>query len=187
MMPSTVKLLDMELAGVEDGQIVLLETSAERAVDVGLSAMKTMTQKSKATIIILSANRPCTNLLMLYAKNEIKTDRLLILDCVCKTPPASAKAFSNIVHLEDVALTSISLAITESIKMIQGKKLVFIDSINTMLIHNQSNTLGQFIHSLLTKMRLLGVGGILLSLEVETDKTIRAEIAQLCDKVIKIK
>ncbi len=181
-----VKSLNQELYGVEEGQIVLLETSAERALEIGLSAMKTMTQKNKATVIILSASRPCTNLLMLYTQNNIKTDRLLILDCVCKTTPASHTELSNIIFLKDVsALTSISLAITESIKKIPGKKIVIIDSINSMIIHNQANTFSQFIHSLLTKMRLLGVGGILLSLEVETDRTVRAKIAQLCDKVVK--
>lgn len=186
MIPSKVRLLDQEITDIEDGQVVLLETSAENAVEVGLSAMRIMTTK-KATAIFLSASRPCTNILTLYKKNGISTDHLLILDCVCKNPPISIKDLPNIIHLEDVsALTSISLAITEGIRNISGKKFVFIDSISTMLIHNQPPIFGRFIHSLLTKLRLLGVGGILLSLEVETDKMVRAEIAQLCDKVIKV-
>ena len=109
------------------------------------------------------------------------------MDCVCKDPPASVKALANVIHLGDVsALTSISLAITKSIKNIPSKKFIFIDSISSMLIHNQPVIFGRFIHSILTKLRVLGVGCILLSLEVETDKMVRAEIAQLCDKVVKV-
>ncbi len=178
--------LTEELSGVPEGQIILLETNAEHSLDVSLSAMRIITRNKKATAIILSASRPCTNLLMLYQKNNIPIDHLLILDCICKTPPVSAKALTNIIHLGDVsALTSISLAVTESLKKITGSRLVVIDSINTMLIHNQPSIFGKFIHGLLTRMRLVGAGGILLSLEAETDKMIRAEIAQLCDKVIK--
>jgi len=35
-------------------------------------------------------------------------------------------------------------------------------------------------------MRINNVSGLLISLETETDKDLRAEIAQLCDKIIKV-
>ena len=56
-----------------------------------------------------------------------------------------------------------------------------------MLMHNKQNTFIIFIHSLLTKMRIKEIGGILISLEEDTNKEVRAEIAQLCDRVIKVK
>ena len=46
--------------------------------------------------------------------------------------------------------------------------------------------MAKFIHSILTKMRTNNVSGLLISLEAETDKEVRAEIAQLCDKIIKV-
>jgi archaellum biogenesis ATPase FlaH len=69
---------------------------------------------------------------------------------------------------------------------VKGKKFIFIDSINTLLIYNQPNTLAKFIHSILTKMRINNVSGLLISLESETNKEVRAEIAQLCDGIIKV-
>ena len=64
--------------------------------------------------------------------------------------------------------------------------LVFIDSITTMLIHNKPYVFARFIHSVLTRMRVHEIGGLLISLEDQTSREVRAEIAQLCDKVIKI-
>ena len=84
------------------------------------------------------------------------------------------------------ALTDISLSINERINATQGKKFIFFDSLNTMLIHNKPYVFARFVHSILTKMRLNGVGGLLVSLEDNTSREIRAEIAQLCDKVIRI-
>lgn len=40
--------------------------------------------------------------------------------------------------------------------------------------------------SIITKMRANGISGLLISLENETNREVRAEIAQLCDKVIKV-
>ena len=65
--------------------------------------------------------------------------------------------------------------------------LGFKHSINTLLIHNKPNTLTKFIHSILTKMRINNVSWLLTLLEAETDKEVKAEISQLCDKVIEVK
>lgn len=55
-----------------------------------------------------------------------------------------------------------------------------------MLIHNEPYVFARFIHSILTRMRINGIGGLLISISDRTNREIRAEIAQLCDKVIKI-
>ena len=55
-----------------------------------------------------------------------------------------------------------------------------------MLIHNNPKTLSKFIHSILVKMRIGNINAILINIEEETDKETRAELVQLCDKVIKV-
>ena len=79
---------------------------------------------------------------------------------------------------------SIKYARTE--KEIKGKAFLFLNSISTMLIHNEPRALGKFIHSILTKIRINKINGILISVEKETASEIRSEIVQLVDKVIKI-
>ncbi|MFH0970477.1 MAG: hypothetical protein V1776_03390 [Candidatus Diapherotrites archaeon] len=48
------------------------------------------------------------------------------------------------------------------------------------------NNNGRFIHGTLTKLRIQGMGGVLLSLRDQVNPEIRSEIAQLCDQVIKV-
>ena len=92
----------------------------------------------------------------------------------------------RVVYLENAAmLTGISLGLTGAIQKIGGKKSVFMDSISSLLIHNQPATFARFVHGLLTKMRISQVPVVLIALE-DTPKEIRAEIVQLCDKVIKV-
>ncbi len=180
------KKLKKELSNLSDGCIVLLETSAEKAQEAGLAVMNILTQADQKAVI-LSASRPCSNLLNLYQKKGIDVKKVFILCAVCQNQGVKEGGFENVIHLQNAtALTNISIALNKSIELIKGKKFIFIDSVTTMLIHNKPDTFVKFIHFILTKMRNNGIGGLLISLESETNKDVRAEIAQLCDKVVKV-
>lgn len=174
-----------ELNSCLEGGIVLIETSASKILEVHLAAVKWLSKK-KYTQIILSTTRPCKNLLKLYKENNIDTSKLILL-CTCCQEKDNTKPENNIIHIKNnSSLLEIAFSLSECMKLVKAKKTIFIDSINTLLIHNEPNTLAKFIHSILTKMRTNNVSGLLISLELETDRDVKAEIAQLCDKVIKI-
>jgi len=180
-----VEKLMKDLKNISEDSIVLLEVSPEKAFEMGLASVKFLSDK-KASGIIVSANRPYSNLLDVYKKNDIDTSKMFFLDCISKSHNGEIKA-DNVAFIENASsLTDISLSINERIKSINGKRFVFFDSISTLLIHNNPAVFARFLHGILTRMRLTGSGGILVSLNGHTNKEIRAEIAQLCDKVISI-
>ena len=181
-----IKKLEEELSNFPDDTIFLVETSAENFSEISTASVKFLSNKNDAGIVI-SANRPYSNLLNIYKQNDIDVNKMFILDCISKNLNGHNNGIENVQFIENLsALTDLSLSINERINTTEGKKFIFFDSINTMLIHNKPYVFARFVHSILTKMRLNGVGGLLISLEEETNKEIRAEIAQLCDKVIKI-
>jgi hypothetical protein len=137
--------------------------------------------------IVISVNRPYSNLINLYKKNDIDVSKMFVLDCISKNLNGHVKA-NNVAFMDSAsALTDISLSISDQLNNSHAKKkFVFFDSVTTMLIHNQPYVFARFIHSIFTRMRLNGTGGLLISIQDKTHKEIRAEIAQLCDKVIKI-
>jgi len=177
--------LEEELRNIPSDSIIFLETTAEKFLDVSLAAIKLLSNRNDSGIIV-SANRPYKNLMDFYKKNDIDVSKMFILDCISKNQFDTHNG-GNVVFLENAsALTDISLQLDERIKIINGKKFLFIDSITTMLIHNEPHIFARFVHSILTKMRLYGTGGLIISLEEKTNREVKAEIAQLCDKVIKI-
>ncbi|MFA6048473.1 MAG: hypothetical protein WC792_00820 [Candidatus Micrarchaeia archaeon] len=179
------KILQKELESLPEGGIALIETSAEKALEAGLEATKIMTGRGE-TGIILSASRPYENLAALYLQNGIPIKKTLILDCL--TTSAKGKDIpENVVFLETTSdLTSMSLEIQKAFEKTSGKRFIFVDSITTFLMYNDATSLARFIHFVLTKARLNSISGILISLAEGTPQEVRAEIAQLCDKVIKI-
>ena len=182
----SAKELNKELEKINPKWIILVETSADNVSEVGASAMKSF-MKEGFTGIVLSASRPCKNLFSIYEDKGIETEKLFILDTVCKSQSKKTPEFDNVIHLNNAAsLTDISISFTEIMKNIKGDKFFFLDSINTMLIHNDAKVFTKFIHSIMTRMRMNDVGGILMSIENNTDKDVRAEIAQLCDKILKV-
>jgi hypothetical protein len=179
------KKIEESLKSLPQDCIVYLETSPEKAFEVSTAVMKYFSKKNDKGIII-SANRPYLNLLSVFKKNKIEASKLVILDGLSKSQNADEPA-ENVVFIDNLsALTDISLAVDEHINHTQNSKFLFVDSLTTMLIHNKPIVLARFIHNILTKMRLKGVGGVIISLKDNSNPDVRADIAQLCDKVLRI-
>ncbi len=177
-------LLKEVFGDLPEGSIVLLETSVEKSLNTGIGSVKIMAKNNKGSI--LSASRPCSNLLNLYQKNGIDTKNLFIFCCLCNSQGVKADSTRNVMHLEGPSnLTNISICLNKRMNN-KDDRFVFIDSVTSMLIHNKPDVFAKFVHNILTKMRNNNVSGILVSLEGETNKEVRAEIAQLCDKVVKV-
>ena len=175
-----------EIKNLAQGSIILIETSAENTLEIGLFGIKLLLDEGYQGIVI-SANRPYLNLIRLYNTNGIDTNKIFFIDCISEIPIQEQQESSNVMYLEHVSdLTNISLAITKASQQVGGKRFVFIDSITTMLIHNQSHSFAKFVHSILTKMRLESISALLVWILDENNNEVRAEIAQLCDKVVKI-
>jgi hypothetical protein len=179
------KKLEEALKDLPDDYIIFLETSPENALELSMALVKYLSNRNDKGIIV-SANRPYANLVSVYTRNNIDMSKMFILDCISKSQNAAVAA-NNVEFIDNVSsLTDISLKINERLNGSEGKQFIFFDSVTTMLIHNKPYVFARFVHNVLTKMRLRGVGGILVSLVDNSNREIRAEIAQLCDKVIKI-
>ena len=181
-----IEKIKEELGNLPHNHIVLIETTAEKSIEINMHLAKFLSEKNDSGIIV-STNRPYSNLIEIYKENGIDLGKLFFLDCVSKNRRGEVKA-GNVAFLENLSsLTDISISISDSISIIQGyKKFVFFDSINTILIQNKPHVFARFVYGVLMKMRLNGVGGVLISIKDDNNTEIRAEVAQLCDKVIEI-
>ena len=185
-MADYIEKLRKEINGSPDDYIILIETTPEKSLDVNMALVKLLSEKNDKGIIV-SVNRPYLNLLEFYKRNKIDVSKMFIIDCISKNGNNGSPKLENVVFLENAsALTDISLSINEHLNGSPEKKFLYFDTLTTMLIHNKPQVFARFLHNVLTKMRINGVGGILISLIDDHNKETRAEIAQLCDKVIKI-
>lgn len=185
-MTEVTSVLMQELQNHSPGWAILFETRNESVLDVGIDAIKFLTDENY-NVLVLSASRPYPNLIRLYKKKNIDTKRIFVLDCISNTHGTKLEENSNVRYLQSPSdLTRIAIQMTELFKKITGKNVLFIDSITTLLIHNKPGTFVRFIHHILTKMRINDISTLLISVETEANAEVTTEIAQLCDAIIKV-
>ncbi|MDP7080192.1 MAG: hypothetical protein QF415_09900 [Candidatus Undinarchaeales archaeon] len=170
-----------------EGCIVLLETGEGTEPEVGMEAMRQLLDQGYSGMV-LSAGQPLDKLIERCKNEDLDCERLLILDCVdgdakCPTPELT----DNVVRIDDITdLTFIVVSIISSIKKLPAKKFLLIDDIPAMLEKNHPLFFARFMHIVLTNIRHFHMSGVLVSKKDGINKMVRAEIAQLCDRVIEI-
>lgn len=137
-------------------------------------------------VIYVTTNKPYSSLKNIFSSNKINTNKIFFIDCVSKSV-GKADSNENVVLLDSPAnLTNLSIAIVESIKNIQGKKILFLDSLSTLALFNDSKVLERFSHYLINQMELFNSETAILTLETDMDKNILNMVSSMVDKVIKV-
>ncbi len=80
-------------------------------------------------------------------------------------------------------MTGLSIAITKAIENFPGEKMLFLDSLSTMLLYNNEEVIGKFSNFILNKMRLQNISTIMLTLYADADKKIIKTISNFVDEV----
>ena len=182
-MDSAVKNTIEELP---EGGVVLFETGEGKGVGTGIDAIKLLLDQDYSGLV-LSAGTSLEKLNEQCEKADIDCSRLLVIDCVCEGSCPRPGLTDNIIRIEDVTdLTLIVVSIISSIKKLPAKKFLLIDDIPAMLERNHPLFFARFMHIVLTNIRNYHMTGLLVSKKDGISKMVRAEIAQLCDKVIEV-
>lgn len=183
------KAIEQELEDLEDPWAAYLETPAEASHKASMAAVDLMAAEER-DIIMIAANRPASTIMKECDRFGIDQKNLFIIDCVSKSQESSQPDKDNVLFIENASsLTDISISLNEIIERRKengAKPVVVLDSINALLIHNDARTVTRFTHSLLTKLRLHDVSGILLGVEDDIDSTTRSQIIQLSDTVVSV-
>jgi hypothetical protein len=172
------------LQKLKKGSIVLVETSQHELLPTHLKTVRHLSKKGYFGVVV-SASRPYQDLLAHYAPHKISSDDLFVIDCISE---GEGEQTDNAIYVESpCSLTEISLAIIEVINQVEGKKYVFIDSMDSFLIHNKPVLFAKFVHYIFTKMRLHDTLCIVLTINKNQDDKIKTEIAEICDEVMVLK
>ena len=139
-------------------------------------------------VIYVTSNKPYSSAVKLFKSESVSTDNMFFIDCISKRvgePPD--EGINNVVMLESPEnLTSLSIAITESINKIEGKKALFMDSLSTLALFNDVKVLEKFSQYIINKMSLMDCEMAILTLEDDTNKTIIDLVSSIVDKVVKM-
>ena len=82
-------------------------------------------------------------------------------------------------------IVGISFAINAGIEHMPGDKILFFDSLSTLLMYNDEFVVGRFSNFIVNKLRANCVSGVILALESDFEKDILKNVQSFVDEVIK--
>lgn len=171
-----------------NGNILLFLTSAKKYMSSNIDIIKYYVNKEDHFCVYLTVNRPYTSLINIFNKEKINTEKIFIIDGVTPVNEDLDRS-GNVVFIGSPhGLTDMSIAITSALKSLpKNKRMLFLDSVSTLVIYNSLGTITKFTHFLINKMRTWHVKGIIISLEKETDEKLLGQLSQFCDDTIEVK
>jgi archaellum biogenesis ATPase FlaH len=153
-------------------------------------ALRVLVKNKNMSGTYVTFNRPYSTLKKAVEDQGLNLSKMFFIDLITESAGGKAEKSTGdrcFYVSSPKNLTELSILIEQAmLRLPKEKRFVFIDSISTMLIYNDADTVLRFIHSLTGKMRLLGITGIIFLLEKESDEKFLAQVAQFCDRVINI-
>jgi archaellum biogenesis ATPase FlaH len=183
-----IKSIRDELANLPSGYIALIITARGDYLEVGKSTVKFLLEERRMSGVCITFNKPFKTLSEEFVKVNIDVNKLFFIDGITETATGMHDKSDKCFFMSSPKnLTELAILLEQALgKLPQENRFIFLDSLSTLLIYNETDTVLRFIHALTGKMRLWNVTGVIVFLEKETDENIISQLSQFCDKVISL-
>lgn len=178
----------IKFADMKEGKIILFLTSAKKYMSSNLDIIKHYVNNKGFYCVYVTVNRPYGSLIKVLEENKIDTKKIFFIDSI--TPVSTGtQRIDNVVFIGSPrGLTNISITASTALNSLpKGKRLLFLDSLSTFSVYNDTGSVTKFAHFLVNRMREWNITGAIISLEKETDENMLAQLVQICDKSIEVK
>jgi hypothetical protein len=174
------------LKNLKENELFLIMSSPGEIRHRNIELIKKLTDDNYY-VLVITTNQLSDILRKNYEKNGIVLENVYIVDAVTKyalghdPEPVKNCRFVN----NPANLTDIGIAVTETLKELQGKKMcVLLDSVNSMLIYLSSQNITKFVHFITNRLRLMNFSGVFLAVEKGLDPEVLLQLTTFVDEVI---
>ncbi len=181
--------LEKEIDSIKPNSVVLFVVSGKNYHTINLEILRTTIQKKKFSGIYITVNRPFKSLKKYLEENKIDTERIFFIDMITKTAKEKMEITRNCLYIPSPTnLTDLGIAISEALSAMKdaSKKFLFLDSLSTLLIYNSKEVVAKFVHYLVTKVKILGLIGLMISIEKQIDEKLMYLLLEMCDKAVEV-
>ncbi len=163
--------------------IALATVDPKNYQKTNLEIIKHLTGEKNIPGVYITLNKPFETMQGIFKKSKIDTNLIIFIDAVTKTAGGKTEKTDKCLFIGSPEnLSDISMAMDQAIRSLPSKeRFVFFDSLSTLLLYNEVETVARFIHFLSGKMRVWKVEAVIVSLRKEKDKELIDELTQFCD------
>jgi archaellum biogenesis ATPase FlaH len=135
--------------------------------------------------IYITFNKPFATLTKSFEKVGLPVESLFFIDGITMVS-SSVEEGSHTLLGPATDLSNVCVATSKAVSRFNDEKFIVLDSLSTLLIYNDAQTVAKFAHLLTEKMRRWGTSGFLLTCEMNPKRDLVPTLAPFCDKVVKL-
>lgn len=175
---------DKKLKGLKE-YVALATVDAKEYQQTNLNMIKHLTDKGIPGLYV-TLNKPYKTMESVFKKQKIDTRLMIFIDAVTETSGGNIEKTNQCLYIGSPEnLSDISISMDQAVRSLPSEeRFVFFDSLSTLLIYNDVNTVSRFIHFLAGKMRVWKVQGIIVSLRKKKDDELIDALTQFCDVML---
>jgi len=119
----------------------------------------------KVPIIYVSLNKSSDGMNNIFIKSKKNIPDLFFIDCI-----SHENRYKNVLHIEPTELDKLGCAIKSFKDEIEGKKLIVLDALSTLLIYNSENKVAAFVQKIISYAQKEGVSVLAFSPKTEEEE-----------------
>jgi len=188
--PKTAQNIADQLSELPPSSAVSLQMSVDNYLEVMRGVLDLFANRREMDIIYVTATISFEAIKRVLQALDIDTSRVYFVDCISHIimGASAAQQDEHTTLVESpTMLENLMLKVEYLIRRSQSpNKLVVIDSINSLAIHNNNWILSEFLHILVSGLRVREVYTIILSVEEHSTAEINNMVNLVCDQGIRV-
>ncbi|MEK6943633.1 MAG: hypothetical protein AABX00_06225 [Nanoarchaeota archaeon] len=167
---------------IGSNNIILLMVSKE-GYRKGILDVSQFLDKNSSKVCYVCVNEPYGFVSGNLAKSGIDVKKFFFIDTLTRNVQEPPHADNCIFVSSPSALTEISLAFSKALNEMHCDASIF-DTLSTMLVYEKPHAIIQFVHNLLTKLRISSGKAIFVTLKDDVNSELTKDLFMFVDKVV---
>ncbi|MDH4123160.1 MAG: ELP5 family protein [Thermoplasmata archaeon] len=178
-----------ELEQMPPSSAVSLQVGVDYYLDAIRAVVDIFSSKRDVDVIYITATISYQAIVDILKALEIDASKVHFVDCISHTMMGASMEGSQVLFVESPTMLENIMLKTEYLmrKSTAKEKLVLIDSVNTLAIHNSNYVLSEFLHIFVSSLRSKNVNTLILTVIEHTTPELNNMVNLVSDSVIRVK
>ncbi len=167
--------------------VVLVSSTSEREHEIPAAVLDGLVRHMGAGVVYISFSKPYGLLSAQMRDAGIPSDDVYFIDLTSMMAGNASARNQNVVYIENPSsLEEVSMRLGGMIDRVKSAgKCIVLDSISSLLIYNKDKIVKEFIHFMINKAKLEGLGCVILSTDKREAEELVKTLTPMVDKTLR--
>lgn len=145
-------------------------------------------QKKDMRIVYITASVPAGTLLSTFEALDVDSAGISFVDCISQMIMSERDDSGKVIYVESPTVLENIVLKVEFLMRQSGelRRLVIVDSINSLAIHNDAKILSEFLHVLISSLSPKEAYPVVLATEGALKPEVSEMLALVCDQIVEL-